>query len=210
MHRHLLAVTLGLLACATHAGAAVMTFSPGAYEIWDPCQTTPPCAAGPFAFLLRESGMNVSGQVWLDQGIAAQHTADNFFATFQLANQGLFDPISIDVIGGGWGNGAFMPSIFTSSKGGQLIVGAGSFIFPDTDQWRGLTSLSWTLNANAVPAGYCLAPQVPCGPGLQPWNTFSATVIDNFEFDVVPEPSLLVLAGIGAVALARRRRHGVR
>jgi hypothetical protein len=205
MRRHLIAVTLGLVTCATPAVAAVMTFSPGAYEIWDPCLTSAPCATGPYAFLLRESGMEVGGQVWLDQGIAAQHTADNYFATIQLINGGLFDPVSIDVIGGSWGGGAFMPAIFTSSKGGMVVVGPGSFSFPDTPEWQGLTSLSWTLNANELPSGYCFIHQLPCAPGLQPWNTFSASKIDNFQFDVVPEPSLLILGGIGATALMRRR-----
>jgi len=110
-------------------------------------------------------------------------------------------------VGGGWGSGAFMPSIFTSSKGGRVVAGPGDFSFPDTDEWRGITSLSWTLDPRSVPDGYCLPPAVACGPGLRQWNTFSATVIDNFEFAVVPEPSLLLLGGVGVTAAWLRRRR---
>jgi hypothetical protein len=207
MRRHFLAAILCLAAGATNAGAAVMTFSPGALEIWDPCLTGPPCAIGNKAFVLRESGMELGGYIWLDQDHAGQHTADGHQALFQLVGGGMFDPISIDVIGGPWGGGAFMPGIFTSSKGGQVVVGAGTFTFPDTPQWRGLTSLSWALNPNELPDGYCFISQLPCAEGLLPW-TFSATRIDNFQFDVVPEPGLLVLGAIGTGALMRRRYAG--
>jgi formylglycine-generating enzyme len=139
------------------------------------------------------------------QYIESGVTVDSLAGCFFLAGGGLnlamesgpvsfsmggrpFDLVSIDASWLGTGDPNVGPYTFTSSKGGCVDVTAdGTYTFPNTRQWKDITSFQWTPHIFGL--------------------------IDNVTINPVPEPSTLALLGISAAGLlgyAWRRRKKLR
>lgn len=111
-------------------------------------------------------------------------------------------------------------SVVVIAKQGMLVYGAGYAITGSTGAWgshavTGLTAADFTLlNGASGPAIDFSGTAVPLRFGFgagnsAPNNTYSNTVMyDNFEVVVnnVPAPAGGVLAGLGVLCAARRRR----
>jgi hypothetical protein len=119
------------------------------------------------------------------QYIESGVTVDAVSGCFFLANDGLnlalesgpvkfsmggstFDLVSLDASWLGTGDPNIGPYTFTSSKGGVVNISAnGTFIFPNSSQWRGITSFQWTPHIFGL--------------------------IDNVKINPIPEPSVYTL-----------------
>jgi hypothetical protein len=97
-----------------------------------------------------------------------------------------FDLISIDTSWLGTPDPNFGPYTFTTSNGGSIDVDVnGTFVFPQTSQWRNITAFQWTPHIFGL--------------------------IDNVKLDglPIPEPSTISLLIIGTLFLfAAARRKG--
>jgi hypothetical protein len=168
------------------SGAVVMNFTSGTVTSREPRAGGGPGAYYPYgAYQYIESGV----------------TIDAVYGCFFLANGGLnlalesgpvtfsmggtpFDLASIDASWLGSGDPNIGPYTFTSSKGGSVNVSVnGTYTFPNTSQWKGITSFQWTPHIFGI--------------------------IDNVTVNRVPEPSMyaLLLSGIVPLYFAFKKNN---
>jgi hypothetical protein len=116
-----------------------------------------------------ESGVTidaVSGGFFLDSG-GLNLAMESGPVKFSMGGAP-FDFVSLDAFWLGSGDQNISPYTFTSSKGGTVTVSDnGTYTFPYTSQWRGITYVQWTPHIFGL--------------------------IDNVTINPIPEPSTMVL-----------------
>ena len=117
----------------------------------------------------------------------------------------VFTPTTLRI--SGHSNGAPLPNLFvTSSKGGLLLAPSAGYLTSVELSGNAWQDIQWLEVGFYLPES-CDGAEPPDDERICSPYTEKALVIEDLQFEAVPEPALISLLATGALALALRRRR---
>jgi hypothetical protein len=119
----------------------------------------------------------------------------------------VFSPLTLTISGHSNGLEAPLPNLFVaSSKGGLVLAPSAGYLTSLDFTGSAWQDIEW-LDVGFYLPGICDGEEPPDDPDVCDTSTEKALVIEDLEFEAVPEPALVSLLAAGALAFAVRRRR---